>query len=586
MPQAFNRPVAPNTGIRRWPRYLVLALMVAFFLPLYVRHAVFLSNPATLNASARQQFWPLLRYYNDQLFHTDPIADYLVASFPIGFKAIYATIGSIVEPRLLGRVLTYALLLVTAYAAGQAARRIRGPAAGWGAAALCIGATVYLERMTGGLPRAFAFPFLAVASLALARGKPLLMAGVVSLSAAFYPVVSVVTGLALAVWLLVLPPRLRGSAETWTFSRRVFTTAITAALTLALIVPTMIELSAWGPTLGSGSAGTYPEMTSGPYQEDDSATATFSLEAMKNFAEAPLAGLGGRWEPGDKRFALDARQISLLVLLALGIAGFVLLIRPSPPARRVLLLPIAAIAAYLLAALLAPRLYQPARYQLYPLALAALVIVPAGISHLATVLFKHTDQRRTQALAMAATVGLFVVCFDGYTIAPGGRPMIQPGRLTTAGLDTSPSDHTEAYRFIGGLPPRSTIAGWPPELDGVQYFTGQSALATRDAHQTFHRRYADLMRKRVEATIDALYERDSAALVRLRDEFGATHIVVSRTLYGKEPPPYFAPFGEYAKQAHAKLAGRTPAAMRDADRAEVFTDKDWIILDLNRVRSE
>ena len=34
------------------------------------------------------------------------------------------------EPRLLGQVLTYLLLLVTAYAAGQAARRIRGPGAG------------------------------------------------------------------------------------------------------------------------------------------------------------------------------------------------------------------------------------------------------------------------------------------------------------------------------------------------------------------------------------------------------------------------------------------------------------------------
>lgn len=106
-----SRPIPATTGgPKRWPGLLVLALMVAYFLPLYVRHAVFAANPATLNASARQQFWPLMRYYDDQLFHSDPIADYFMASFPIGFKAVYMTLGSLIDPRLLGRILTYVLL--------------------------------------------------------------------------------------------------------------------------------------------------------------------------------------------------------------------------------------------------------------------------------------------------------------------------------------------------------------------------------------------------------------------------------------------------------------------------------------------
>lgn len=590
------RPIIPPVGSRRWPGLLVLALMGAFFLPLYVRHAVLASDPSTLNASARQQFWPLLRYYNDQLFHSDPIADYFVASFPVGFKAVYMTAGSLIDPRLLGRILTYVLLGITAFAVARAAMRIRGPAAGWGAAALCLGATLYLDRMTGGLPRAFAFPFLAVGMLALARGKPLLMAGVVALSAGFYPVVSVVTGLALAVWLLLFPAAMRGKAETWSFPRRLLTTAVAGALAIAFVLPTMLAVAQWGPTLGGASADEYPELTEGPYQSEDRSTGAFSLQALKNFAEAPLAGLGGEWNPGDTELQRSPRQIALMVLLALGVAGFALLVRPSPPARRVLLLPAAAIAAYLLAAMLAPWLYLPARYQLFPLAIAALVIVPSGIAHLATVVIKHRDQRRTQALVMFATVGLFVLIFAGYRYAPGESPVIRPGPLATAGLDTRPSEHGEAYRFIAALPPRSKIAGWPADLDGVQYFTGQGALATRDGHQTFHRDYADLMRKRVQAVIDALYDSSARSLVRLRDEFGATHIVISRDLYGPKPPDYFAPFDKYVKESHATLAGQKPAALREADRAAVypptrdadrtFANENWLILDLNRIRSE
>lgn len=574
------RPLPAAATPKRWPGLVVLALLVAYFLPLYVRHAVFAANPATLNASARQQAWPLMRYYDDQLFHNDAIADYFMASFPIAFKAVYRTLGALVDPRLLGRILTYVLLGITVWCAGRAARRVRGPAAGWGTAALCLGAAFYLERMTGGLPRAFAIAFLAGAMLALARGRPLLMAGIVVLSAGFYPVVSVVTGLALAVWLLLFPAPARGGAEPWNIGKRVLVVTIAAVLSVAMIVPTIDATNEWGPVLTTASAEEYKELSEGPYQAEDRSTGAFSLQAMKNFVEAPLAGLGGEWRPGETALNLSGKQVVLMVLTVAGLAGFVMLVKPSPPARRVLLVPAAAVAAYLLSALLAPRLYLPARYQLYPLAVAALVIVPAGIAHLATVLVSRSDQRQTQALVMACTVGLFVVIFAGYQL----RPKFAMGELATAGLETTLSDHAEAYRFISSLPPRSIVAGWPSELDGVQYLTSQSALATRDGHQTFHRGYADLMRKRVQATIDALYARDASSMIRLRDELGVTHLVVSQNLYGPNPPTYFAPFGDYVKKAREALGTHAPAARTEADRAAVFADETWIILDLNRVR--
>jgi hypothetical protein len=110
----------------------------------------------------------------------------------------------------------------------------------------------------------------------------------------------------------------------------------------------------------------------GRYQLEDRADQAFTPRALKGFVESPLAGLGGVPDPSARAgLKWNLRHVWLMVLLGLGLAGFALLLKPSPPARRVLLLPAAAALAYVAAVPLSPLLYLPARYQVYPLAIAA-----------------------------------------------------------------------------------------------------------------------------------------------------------------------------------------------------------------------
>lgn len=582
-PQPAAPTARPPAGW--WPSLLVAAALVVFFGPAYALHGRHSADPAWFNDDARQQIWPLLRYHDDRLFQNDVAADYYLSCFPVGFRTLYAVLAPVWDARAVSKVLPYLLLAVTAWAAGQAARRLRGPAAGWAAVGLCLGAEIYLARLAGGLPRSFAFPLLAVALLALARGKPILLAVVTVLGAAFYPAASVVTGLALAGWLL-LPAKWLGKAEEWGWGRRLTVLGVAAALTVLVALPALLASSDYGPTLSPAQAGDYPELSAaGRYSGEDRADDAFSLRALKNFVDAPLAGLGGQWDPAHPSLRFKPRQVALLLMALAGIAGYVSLVKASPPGRRVLLLPAAALVAYAVSVPLVPMLYLPSRYQLYPLAIAALVIVPAGLAHLATVVYGMVNQRRTQAVALAGTVGPYLLVFSAWNLGIGGQPA-GVSDLAVAGLERQVSAaDAPLYGAIETLRPRAVLAGWPPDMDNVPYVTGRGVLLTREGHQSFHKRYADLMRQRMDALTRALYGTNPAALVVLREQYRVTHLVASKRLYGPTPPAYFAPFDAALARAREALGQARPTPVSDFVRpAVVFEDEQWLIVDLEHPR--
>jgi hypothetical protein len=586
---------ATAQGRRWWARVLIILVLVAFFAPAYMRHA-WLSASGWMNDDARQQIWPLLRFYDDLLLPNDLVADYYLACLPAGFTGLYRLLSPF-DPRAVSKVLPYVLLAVTAVSAWRAARRLRGPAAGWATLALVLGAQVYLARSAGGLPRSFAFPVLALMLFAVARGKPMRGALATLLGALFYPAAGVVCGLTLAAWLL-LPAKLRGNAETWGLGRRTGLLLATAVASIGVLVPTYSSSQSWGPVLRPSDAVEYPELSAeGRYTYEDRTDHPFSLQAAKNFVEAPLAGLGGEWDPSRSGLRMNLRAVAALALLAAGATGFGLLARTSAPARRVLLLPLAAVVGYVLSALAAPLLYIPSRYQLYPLAVSAVVIVPAGLAHLATLVVRSGDQRRTQSLVLLATAGLYLLFFSAYRLSFGENAGVSLSPLSTAGIEPPRRDHAEVMAFIRELPATTVIAGWPGDLDGVPYQTARTALVTRETHQAFHRKYTDLMRARAKAVIAALYDTDpnAAAVRRLSQDFGVTHLVVNTRMYdGSGVPRYFAPFDADLAAAREAVGRKTPIVRSAGFQAltQVFPigdsgvegeRPDWVILDLTKL---
>ena len=164
-------------------------------------------QPYRLNGDAQQQIFPFYRYLDPNAFGNDYIADYYLASYPLGYKSLYL-IGTWlgIDPAALSRSLPHLLWLCTVLALGATARALGGKLGAFVAMALALGSNLYLSRIQGGLPRSFGFPIVALALAGLAYARVRLCMAAVWLGALFYPVAGVLSGLSLGA-LLLLPER-------------------------------------------------------------------------------------------------------------------------------------------------------------------------------------------------------------------------------------------------------------------------------------------------------------------------------------------------------------------------------------------
>ena len=231
--------------------------MLACYLPVLRAPALSL-DPWQFADDVRVLIHPQFRGEDPGLFPNDPVVAYYLASLPDGYRLLYLVFGPFFGVEFLSKFLPYPLLLLTLGAVAAAAHRLSGPAAALGALALGLGSAYLLGRMAGGLPRSFALPLLAWGSLALVFGRVRLLAALVVLSAAFYPMAGVVLGAAFAL-LLLLPERDRGAAAAWSWQRRWVLLALTALGALVVLMPSALRLREYGDAIPPALWPQYPE---------------------------------------------------------------------------------------------------------------------------------------------------------------------------------------------------------------------------------------------------------------------------------------------------------------------------------------
>jgi hypothetical protein len=165
---------------------------------------------------------------------------------PIGYKVFYHALALVGDPITVSKVLPYLLLLAVLGGVCAAAGRLGGVAASFCAAALCLSSGVFLGIMMAGTPRVFAFPCMAAAAAALVFGQTLWLAAIVVISAALYPPIAVVTGVALGLETLALSARHRGETREWSLNWRILLVAA-AALGAALVLASGLTAKGYGP---------------------------------------------------------------------------------------------------------------------------------------------------------------------------------------------------------------------------------------------------------------------------------------------------------------------------------------------------
>jgi hypothetical protein len=153
-----------------------------------------------------------------------------------------------------------------------------------------------------------------------------------------------------------------------------------------------------------------------------------------------------------------------------------------------------------------------------------------------------------------------------------------------AGLDVDARRNAPLHDAIAELPVDAVVAGWPyTAIENVPYVSRRSALLTFETHQAFHKQYADEMRKRMRALVDATLATSDEPLVRLREGHGVTHMLVYLPHLSGQPLRYFKPFNLWIADAHQRRAGN-PLLLNELVRDHaIYRDGGYAIVDLGEL---
>lgn len=429
---------------------------------------------------------------------------------------------------------------------GLASARLGGLTAAACSVALCLSSGVFLSTMAGGNPRAFGFPWLAAGAAALAWGRTWWLAMTVVGAAAFYQPVAIVLGTTLALHLLILPARARGDSESWPFRRRMLLLAATVLCALLVLAPGLMARG-YGPLLTADDVAAYPEAGGGGrYDDRDRIVAPFpSLwsELLRTQHET-LTGGAPPWSERLRAVAGRAGFRGELAVVCAMVVGFALVAKKEPAARRLALLGLAVLTVYAASRLAAPYLYAPQRYLGYPIPVLIVIALPVAAGAVPLLSRYLAERRWSRPVAKLAITGACLLFFGG----PGDD---------RAGLTVDHRSDWQVFKFLRTLPETSLLAGWPgfrEPIDSVPYLARRRAFVTFETHQAFHRGYVDTMRGRMRAVIDAMFATDPAPLLRLRDNWGVTHLIIDRRHFDATPPKYSSHSTTWSRKRSGRVA--------------------------------
>jgi hypothetical protein len=448
------------------------------------------------------------------------------------------------------------------------------------AVAFCLSADIYLFKMAGGLPRAYAYPLFSLGVAALVWGRVRILAAITLVAAAVYPLMAVVFGISLALILLVLPGKDRGDGAAWKMPKRIFLLAAVAFMTALLALPPVVRLKSFGPAVRASDVREFPEGgEQGRFLRTDRPPFDSFFGAFGDAAPTAFLSSGEAFNEKVRDFVLDdgkdaafaMQNVVYEVTTLLFLLGAYPLLRNSEGARRLLMLVVGVWASHLLSRAASPLLFIPDRYTAYTVPVLIAVTLPATMGSLGWYLGKPGERRWVRPLLILVLGGLFLFVLGGK-----GSP--------DAGLKVHiPEASRPLYEYVQTLPKDSLIAGLPQrEVNYLPYLSRRKVLISFETHQAFHASYALEMRRRMNALIEAYYATNMKPIRSLKETFGVTHLLVDRNDF-EQIPRYFRPYRKQIRKGFNRARKEGSQLLRLLDMPGARTFANVVLLDLSRL---
>jgi hypothetical protein len=557
---------------------IAISICGVIFGPNLTCHIQLSLRPELINDDARQQIVPFFHYEDSRVFRDDYLNDYYFNVLPILYRTIYVIAAWFDSVTTISKVLPYVLFMVTVIAVALAAQRLSGKIGAVTSVVLVLGNEIYLQRLAGGLPRSFAFPIIALLLLMLVTGNVYGLVFLTCIAAGLYPVVSLICGICLVFWLLVLPTSARGQATCWSSRRRWAVVGLTALGSLSFLLPQTLGTRAYGGVIAATRLQEFPEIGPfGRYIAEDRAPFPPLIKAIREILNCSLFGTSEPWSKHLRDFVVNASRLNpqeiTECIVAFGLLIWFVRSFRSNELKRLLLLPTCVVIGYMGACQIAPTLFLPQRYLTYTVPLITVLLFATAPLLTFSSVVGRTWQKGSQFAAALVLAPLLLVVAGRGTKA-GGMSIVLP------------SDSVLLHA-VQALPVDVLVAAWPSGIaNDIPYVTRRRVFVSYETHQAFHVDYALEMRRRVYALIDAYSATTIEPLLRLNREFGVTHLVVQREFANGTVPPYFRPFDVAIERARRRLGGRTPIMQHRLDSAAVFRRGNVVVLSLERIAEE
>ena len=241
---------------------LLCIVVIVLFYPAFSFHYGVAVNGYIFGYDAIQYIPPFDLYDTKAIVPGTYIKDYYFNAlmFP-GYKLLYKFAAQYWDAHEASRYIPYILYVFTIGLITYIAGRIGGRITATCVLVLLLSTSfIFKWGYLGGTSRMFAYLFFALTLWAVQSQRPYILAFQTVLATLFYPLVAAISGLTLALWLLVIPHKYQGqSVSDWSMVKRLSLLTIAGLLTIFLVLPTMLAGEAYGPRVTSEDVSNHPE---------------------------------------------------------------------------------------------------------------------------------------------------------------------------------------------------------------------------------------------------------------------------------------------------------------------------------------
>lgn len=520
-----------------WVTRCLLALLLGAYVAAFVQaNFGMLTDPALQNDDARTVLFPFHAYGSAGTLGDDPIAEEMLSAVPWGVRLLYLVFVPLVDVYVAAKLVQLVAFGVLVWAAVVLARARR---AGLAAAALLLffflHTTFAVDRIAGGLPRAFGFPCFALwLAGVLAQNRRARFSAPVILAFSYPSVMNMILA---AEGFLAVQGILR--VEFGVVLRRLKRYAILVGVCLLCVLPATIGSDERGPihTLEQAKAepafGKQGRLWILPFDEPVKAVSEAFLDPVRPQGVRP-----GRILPGIDQ---EKGLVSILVLSAFLLLPL-LRLGPAPSVFGAFFIGTAVV--YAISRVFAFALYSPERYYSFGMRMTCLALIVGFSAHL----FYWLRPRKREIAR-----NLFALCVIGASWLVLGN-----GLSKDTGMTINQRADKSLYDFIRTTPKESRFAAHILDGDGIPFWGARAHTGSFETLQPWFTKSWVRQKQRTMDTLALLYATDEQEVLRFTEQYGITHLLLNRSRLGRSARGTSGSFEPFTSATKKLLLGKEP----------------------------